>query len=73
MPKLFFIFDPKIISHGGKTPISQIKQIFAGTTARLAGMTTVRKDYVIFSTYDISVLADRYTYIGIFNNFSRIK
>jgi len=47
--------------------------ILGGPIASLAGLTTIRNDYYLFSTYEISVLGDKYQYLGIFNKFTAIN
>jgi hypothetical protein len=46
--------------------------ILGGPIASLAGLTTIRNDYLIFSTFEISVLGDKYQYLGILNHFTEI-
>lgn len=41
--------------------------------ASLAGLTTIRKDYLLFSTYEISILGNKYQYLGILNHFTEIN
>jgi hypothetical protein len=47
--------------------------ILGGPVASLVGLTTQRKDYLIFSTYEIKILGDSYTYLGILNHFFKTK
>jgi hypothetical protein len=35
----------------------------------IAGLTTKRKNYVLFSSFEVDILGDKYTYIGILNHF----
>lgn len=47
--------------------------IFGGPLAGLAGLTSSRNDYLLFSTFEISILGDKYEYLGILNHFSQIN
>lgn len=47
--------------------------ILGGPVASLAGLTTIRNDYLLFSTYEISILGDKYYYLGILNHFTEIN
>lgn len=46
-----------------------IKEIVSGTSARIEGLTTNRKEYYLFSTYEIGLTGNKKHYIGFLNNF----
>jgi hypothetical protein len=56
-----------------ETVEGKLSQIVSGAATRLAGMATKRKEFYLFSTYEIAVPGTRYAYVGIFNNFFPIR
>ena len=54
-------------------PEGPFSQIVAGPTASIVGLTTIKKDYIIFSIYEISILGDKYRYLGILNQFIKMN
>jgi MFS-type transporter involved in bile tolerance (Atg22 family) len=52
---------------------SAIMDIFAGPSAKLASLNTIRTDYCLFSIYDFTILGETYQYIGILDYFFEIN
>ena len=49
---------------------SWMTEIISGTSARIEGLTTNRKEYYLFSTYEIGLVGDKKVYIGLLNHFA---
>lgn len=56
-----------------ETVEGKLSHIVSGAATRLAGLAAKRKEYYLFSTYEITVPGTRYIYIGIFNHFFPIR
>jgi hypothetical protein len=52
---------------------SWIKEIVSGTSARIEGLTTNRKNYYLFSTYKIGLVGDKKLYLGFLNHFMSLS
>jgi len=48
---------------------SWITEIVSGTSARIEGLTTNRKEYYLFSTYEIGLSGNRKLYLGMLDHF----
>jgi hypothetical protein len=51
---------------------SWMKEIISGTSARIEGLTTNRKDYYLFSTYEVGLIGAKKRYVGFLIFFIRI-
>jgi len=50
-----------------------LSELLAGPTARILGLTTVSKNYFLFSTFEISDIDKKSLYVGILNHFAKIN
>lgn len=50
-----------------------LSELIAGPTARILGLTTVSKNYFLFSTFEISDIDKKSLYVGILNHFAQIN
>jgi hypothetical protein len=46
-----------------------IDELLSGTSARIEGLTTNRKEYYLFSTYEVGLVGDKKLYVGLLNHF----
>ena len=58
---------------GEKTLAGDLKKIFSGPAASLAGLATTRSDYYLCSTYKLTIAGEDHLYLGIFGHFYRLK
>lgn len=58
---------------GDESLAGDLKRLFSGPAASLAGMGTVRKDYFLFSTYKMDITGEEHLYLGIFDHFLKLK
>ncbi len=58
---------------GDETMSGDLARLFSGPAASLAGLGTVRKDYFLCSTYELSLPGEEYLFLGILDQFIRIK
>lgn len=50
-----------------------LSELLAGPAARILGLTTVSKNYFLFSTFEISDLDKKSLYVGVLNHFAQIN
>jgi hypothetical protein len=50
-----------------------LTRILSGPAASLAGMVTSRTNYYLFSTYELGMSGDEILYLGILDQFIRLK
>lgn len=58
---------------GDETLAGDLTRLFSGPAASLAGLGAVRTDYFLFSTYRMDLPGEDRLYLGIFDNFVRLK
>lgn len=58
---------------GDETISGDLTRLFSGPAASLAGLGTVRKDYFLCSTYELSLPDEEHLFLGIMDHFIRIK
>lgn len=46
-----------------------VMELFSGPASFIAGLSTKRKNYYLFSSYTITILGVERVYVGILNNF----
>ena len=60
-------------AEGDETLAGALKRVAAGPAAVIAGAGAERNNYFFFSTYRFTVLEKDYLYLGVLDNFLRIK
>ncbi|NLE33644.1 MAG: DUF4359 domain-containing protein [Bacteroidales bacterium] len=58
---------------GDETLTGALKRVAAGPASAIAGSGAERRNYFFFSTYRFTVLEREYLFLGILDNFFRIK
>jgi hypothetical protein len=56
-----------------ETLAGDLKRLFSGPAASLAGMGTVRTDYFLFSTYKLNITGEESVYLGLLDHFYKLK
>jgi hypothetical protein len=59
-------------AEGDETLAGTLKKLLAGPAASIAGLSTVRTDYYLCSTYKISILGEEQLFLGILDHFFKI-
>jgi hypothetical protein len=60
-------------AEGDESLAGDLKRLFSGPAASLAGMGTVRSDYYLFSTYKLNITGEESLYLGILDHFFKLK
>jgi hypothetical protein len=58
---------------GDETLTGDLTRLLSGPAASLAGLGTVRKDYFLCSTYELGLPGEEHLFLGILDNFIKIK
>lgn len=58
---------------GDETLTGDLSRLFSGPAASLAGLGTVRKDYFLCSTYELSLPGEEQLFLGILDHFVKLK
>jgi len=58
---------------GDETLTGDLARLFSGPVASLAGLGTVRKDYFLCSTYELSLPGEEQLFLGILDHFVKLK
>jgi len=58
---------------GDETLTGDLTRLFSGPAASLAGLGTVRKDYFLCSTYELDLPGQEHLFLGIFDNFIKLR
>jgi hypothetical protein len=60
-------------AEGDETLTGELTRILAGPAASLAGMGAVRKDYYLFSTFQMELPGEESLYLGALDHFFKLK
>jgi len=58
---------------GDETLAGDITRLLSGPAASLAGLGTVRKNYFLCSTYELGLPGEEHLFLGIMDNFIKLK
>jgi hypothetical protein len=58
---------------GDETMSGDLARLLSGPAASLAGLGTVRKDYFLCSTYELSLPGEEHLFLGIMDHFVKLK
>lgn len=50
-----------------------LMRVLSGPATPLVGMGTLRKDYYLFSTYEVNLPGEEHLYMGILDHFIRLR
>lgn len=60
-------------AEGDETLTGDLTRMFSGPVASLAGMGAVRKDYYLFSTFQLELPGEETLYLGALDHFFKLK
>ncbi|MDF1559811.1 MAG: hypothetical protein P1P83_06345 [Bacteroidales bacterium] len=60
-------------AEGDETLTGNLTRLLAGPAASLAGMGAVRKDYYLFSTFQLELPGEESLYLGALDHFVKLK
>jgi len=60
-------------AEGDESLAGDLKRLFSGPAASIAGMGTVRNDFYLFSTFKMTITSEEHLYLGIFDHFLKLK